>query len=89
MAELDDDDFDNILDDVQKLADEKLAKTLAIPPDLLKSICPVPADEKRLRELMQAVQQATSDNEAHKKLVEQLESCGTVVVRLLRKLVFA
>ena len=83
------DDIDDILDEAQRETDAEFAATFTLSKDLLSAICPTPVDREKLARLLAAVNEAATENEAKQRLVEQIESCGLVVVKLLKKIVMA
>ncbi len=87
------DEFDNEIDDIiaesadetdQKLA-SKISSITRMTDDEVKELFPVPADAKKLTELMKVVKSSEDRNNKINKIVANAEEFGGIVLTLLSK----
>jgi len=87
------DDFDNEIDTIiaesAEETDEKLASKISsitrMTDDEVKELFPVPADVKKLTELMKIVKSSEDRNNKINKIVANAEEFGGIVLTLLSK----
>jgi len=82
--------FDDIAKNVrektnQELSDE-ISSLVPLSAEDISKLFPTKADKEHLSNLMSAVAERTNENERVAHLVQNINSYGTVVVRLLRKI---
>lgn len=82
------DDFDEILDEAEKLTDSQLASRISSLTRLkdteINKICPETKDKKALTELMSIVKGAGAENSKKKQLIDNIETFAGVIVRVLK-----
>ena len=89
MSKKDDDDFDKDLADADEKISQKLGSKLSLSGDVLKAICPSPADRKALDALMKAVNGAASEAEAKAHLIQHAQDYGLVLIRPIKTVALA
>jgi len=83
----------NRFEDASKRAaqktDEELSKEISqltnLPSDRCNALFPTETDKNNLKELISIVNSATSENDRVNKLKEKIETCGSVVLKLLKE----
>lgn len=85
------DDFDQILDNAENLTNAQLNSKISSLTRLtdadIQSLCPVKEDKVALAQLMSIVDGAASENAKKTQLVDNMETFGVVILRILAKVI--
>jgi hypothetical protein len=84
-------DFQAILDEAEKVTDEKMASRISsltrLTDSELSELCPTKLEKERLAELMMIVREATEENVKRDKIIENINVFASTIVRILNKIV--
>lgn len=86
---MNDDDFNDILDDAEKEAQEKLKNQITaltkLTPEDLQKLAPSVADKNKLLSLIQIVKSATDDNNKKAQIISNIEMYAGIVLNIAGK----
>lgn len=86
---MNDDDFNDILDEAEKEAQEKLKNQIAaltkLTPEDLQKLAPSVDDKNKLLSLIQIVKSTTDDNNKKAQIISNIEMYAGIVLNIAGK----